>query len=191
MTNDEAESFGFEKPKGVLVVAVHSDSPAAKAGLKPGDIIVKANDHLLQAVEDYQVALQGVQINESLNLTTFRKNKEEQIAFKLIAPPASEDPEIQMLATDGPFAGVKVANMSPAVAAEYNLVDIYRDGVIVIEVPQPLFGIGFSGLQPGDIIEEVNNKKMTSVKQLLGEMKANMRRMAVRRGQIILVLQAH
>ncbi len=191
MTNDEAESFGFEKPKGVLVVAVHPDSPAAKAGLKPGDIIVKVNDHLLQAVEDYQVALQGVQINESLNLTTFRKNKEEQIVFKLIAPPASEDPEIQMLATDGPFAGVKVANMSPALAAEYNLMDFYRDGVIVIEAPQPLFGIGFSGLQPGDIIEEVNNKKMTSVRQLLGEMKGNMLRMAVRRGQTILVLQAH
>lgn len=191
MTNEEAESFGFEKPMGVLVVAVHSDSPAAKAGIKPGDIIIKANDHLLQAVEDYQVALQGVQINESLSLTTFRKNKEEQIVFKLIAPPASEDPEIQMLATDGPFAGVKVANMSPALAAEYHLMDFHRAGVIVIEAPQPLFGIGFSGLQPGDIIEEVNAKKIISVKQLLAEMKGNMRRMTVRRGQTILVLQAN
>ena len=191
MTNEEAESFGFEKPMGILVVAVHPNSPAAKAGLKSGDIITKVNDHLLQAVEDYQVALQGLQINESLNVTMFRKNKEEKIVFTLIAPPVSEDPEIQILAAQGPFAGVKVANMSPALAAEYNLMNFYREGVIVIEAPQPLFGIGFSGLQPGDIIEEVNNQKITSVKQLLREMKGNMHRMAVRRGQGIFVLQAH
>lgn len=190
MTNEEAESFGFEKPMGVLVVAVHFDSPAVKAGLKSGDIIIKANDHLLHAVEDYQVALQGMQIDESLNLTTFRKNKEENIVFKLIAPPVSEDPEIQKLATHGPFAGVRVANMSPALATEYNLGDFNREGVMVIQVPKPLFGIGFSGLQPGDIIEEVNGKKIMSVKQLLQEMKGNMRRMAVRRGQSILVIQA-
>lgn len=189
MTSDEAESFGFLKPTGVLVTTVHSESPAAKAGLKSGDIIIKVNDQALQTLEDYHVAIQGCQINDILHLTIFRKGTEAAITFPLIAPPANSDAAIYTLQVPEPFKGVKVANMSPALAMNYNLVEVNREGVVVIETPRGLLRGGFSGLQPGDIIESINGEKINSVKQLSLKMTNALHQMTIRRGGAILLIQ--
>ncbi|WP_052045809.1 trypsin-like peptidase domain-containing protein [Candidatus Paracaedibacter symbiosus] len=190
MSAEEAESFGFDRPSGVLVVSCHPQSPALKAGLKAGDIITKINGHPIQIEEDYKVMLQSITIGNPIQLTITRKGKEEAINFSLIAPPASPDPTVQLVAEAGPFAGVKVANMSPALALEYNLAELNRAGVVVVETPVNGFGFGFIGVQPGDIIEEVNGQKITTVKQLISLMKKPVRHMGIRRGDSVIMIQA-
>lgn len=188
MTAEEAESFGLDKPTGILVVSIHPQSPAIKAGLKPGDIIKKINSDFLQTVEDYQVALQGIDIGASIELVILRQGQEESIKFNIIAPPASSDPGVKVLASHGPFSEVKVANLSPAIVQQYNFPDSYQAGVVVVEAPSN--GFGFIGIQAGDIIEEINGKKVTDLKQLEQLMKEATYKIAVRRGDSVIVIQA-
>lgn len=187
MTTEEAESFGLDKPTGVLVVSIHPQSPAINAGLKSGDIILELHGHRLQTIEDYQVALQGMEVGTPIELTVLRKDKKNTIKFNLIAPPANPDPDVKILAQRGPFAGIKVANLSPALVQQYNFPDSYRDGVVVVDVPSD--GFGFVEIQPGDIIEEVNGKKVTDLKRLEQLMKEAMHTMAVRRGDAIITFR--
>lgn len=190
MTPEEAESFGFDRPFGVLVTSTHPLSPALKAGVKAGDIITAVNGTEIQSMEDYLVSLQGMELDKDITLRILRKEKEETLTFKLIPPPESDDPEIKTLTDVGPFAGVKVANLSPAIIEKYNLPEINYEGVIVVEVAS-ISGFGFAliGIQPGNIIEEVNGQKVISVKQLGDLMKKPLRLLSIRRGNIVIKMQ--
>lgn len=188
MTTEEAESFGLAKPTGVLVASIHPQSPAAKAGLKPGDIVIKINDNPLQSVEDYQVVLQSTDTGSQTELLILRQGHQKTIKFDIIAPPASPDPDVKILAGQGPFAGVKIANLSPALIQQYNFPDSYNEGVVVVGVPSR--GFGFIGIQAGDIIEEVNGKKVFDLKQLQQLMKEPLHKITVRRGDSVIVIHA-
>lgn len=183
MIPDEIEAFGFDKPVGVLVASAHPLSPAIKAGVKIGDIIIGVNGIPIYSMEDYLVALQDRELGREIDFKVYRKGQQVSIKFKLIAPPEDEDPEIKTLVDMGPFSGVRVANISPALTEKYNLPEAHHQGVIIIEVPSTS-GVGFAmkGVQPGDIIEEVNDKKVTSAKQLLALIKQGVRFMVIRRG---------
>lgn len=187
MTAEEAESFGLDRPMGVMVASIHPQSPAIKAGLKPGDIIIKVNNNPLQSIEDYQVAVQETDIGTLIYLTVLRQGHQKAIQFNIIAPPESPYPEVMILAKQGPFAGVKVANLSPALIQQYNFPDSYNEGVVIIDVPSR--GFGFVGIQPGDIIAEVNDKKITDLKQLQQLLNEALYKLTIRRGDSVRIIQ--
>jgi Do/DeqQ family serine protease len=163
VTPEIAETLGLRLPTGALVANVVPSSPAARAGLKPSDLIAAIDG---QAVEDpnafdYRFATRP--LGGAAQLDVQRAGKTVKLTVPLETAPDTGRDEI-VLTTRSPFQGAKVANISPAVADELHL-DADAGGVVVTD----LAGGGTAasvGFQKGDIILAVNNQKIAKTSDL-------------------------
>jgi S1-C subfamily serine protease len=181
MTPDIARAIGLERPAGAIVESVTDGGPAAKAGLKAGDVITAvdgrdANDP--QAVF-YRFATKGVGGNAELNVINSGRSRKVQIA--LLPAPESVPRDLKEIDGANPFKGATVANLSPAVAEELSIED--TSGVVVVETSAQSTARRV-GLRPGDVILSLNGKAVRSVKELLDTLKRPVRSwdMTIRRG---------
>ena len=164
VTPQIAESLGMELPLGALVSNVAPDGPAAKAGLKPGDVIKSIDNIPVEHVEalDYRLATRP--IGAKAVLAVLSKGEEKPIEVTLErAPEGLKTAEI-VLGGRSPFAGAKVAELSPRLAQRLR-VPADADGVAVVDVDRGSPAAGF-GFQPGDIVRELNGERVTSAEQL-------------------------
>ena len=132
VTPEIAERLGLKRPTGALVASVTPNSPAARAGLRTGDLIVAIDG---QAVEDpnafdYRFATRP--LGGPAQVDVQRAGREVKLTVPLETAPDTARDEIVVTARS-PFQGAKVANMSPAVADELRL-DPSTEGVVVIEL---------------------------------------------------------
>lgn len=164
VTPEIAESLGMDRPVGVLVANIHPKGPAAKSGLKTGDVIVAVDG---QEVLDpnafrYRIATRGIDAKTDLSIIT--KGKARTATVALVPPP--EDPPRDERDLDGPspLTGMRVANLSPAVAEELSM-DTEVTGVVVIAVQRasPAQSVGF---RVGDTIREINGENIQSTRYL-------------------------
>ncbi len=79
INGDLAKSFGLDRPSGALVASIVLDSPAAKAGLKMGDIILKLNDAPILDAEQLPAIVGNIKPGTQVKLTIFRAGKEQDI----------------------------------------------------------------------------------------------------------------
>ena len=164
VTADIAEALGLRTPGGALVRSVYPEGPAARAGLKVGDVVMKADGREIATPDalDYRLATLGIGKTVKLDVLS----SEETEALQLPLEQAPEVPARDARTIDGrnPFAGATVYNLSPRVADEFRLPQD-ATGVVVAEVaPRSL--AGRFGLQPGDIVLEVNGEPVASTQTL-------------------------
>jgi len=164
VTPEIAESLGLPRPSGALVRSVTPGSPADKAGLKVGDLVVAVEG---QGVEDpeslnYRLATRPIGSRAALGLN--RGGRSVSVVVLLEVAPETVPREQLLLRGRSPFAGATVVNLSPAVAEELR-VDNDSGGVAVYDVDEssPAAGAGF---KPGDVIVEVNNEKVRTTREL-------------------------
>ena len=165
---DMADSLGLDRPGGGIVRDLYPDGPAARAGLKVGDVIraVDGHDVIDPAAVRYRFATKG--LGGTTTISYLRDGASHMAKVALIAPP--EDPPAHKTRIDGrnPFAGAEVANLSPAIADRLGLpVMGGQGGVVVLDVEQgsPASRIKF---QRGDVILQVNRQQIDRVKDLTG-----------------------
>jgi serine protease Do len=187
VTMELASALGLFKPEGVIVQQIHPLSPALAVGLKQGDIIVKVSGREVYSPEDFQVVLQESSVDDRIYLEIKRDGKISTLNFLLIAPPAQPAPNITTLTGNTPFAGMKIANLSPALAIEHNFDNDMATGVVVLEPSKNLLAFH---LIPGDIFESVNGKEVSDVTMLKNmlEDKSHGLKLIVRRGDQKLVI---
>ncbi|MGD9503191.1 MAG: PDZ domain-containing protein, partial [Methyloceanibacter sp.] len=165
LTPDIADSLGLEVPSGALVAKVHAKGPAAKAGLRAGDVVVSVDDKPVQNPEGFEYRFVTKGIGGSAELGVMRKGQRMKAHIVLIAPVEDPPRDARDLAGRHPLSGSKVANLSPAVAQEVGLDDDTREGVVVLEVAQRTPAARL-GIKRGDIVVVVNDEKVKSVAQL-------------------------
>ncbi|MGZ8325185.1 MAG: DegQ family serine endoprotease [Rhodoplanes sp.] len=187
VTPDIAESLGLKRPVGALVATVMEKSPAARAGLKTGDLIVAIDGQTVddQNAFDYRFATKPLGGHAQIGIV--RGGKEAKVAIALETAPETPRDEIVIRARS-PFMGMKVANISPALADELRL-DASAEGVVVLEVADGSLAQNL-GFQKGDVIATVNNEKVARTRDLDRIAKDSSRRWAitlVRGGQTISV----
>ena len=187
VTPEIADSLGLKRPVGALVATVTEKSPAARGGLKTGDLIVAIDGQTVddQNAFDYRFATKA--LGGSAQLGIVRAGKEAKLSVGLESAPETPRDELVIKARS-PFMGVKVANISPALADELRLV-ASAEGVIVLEVADGSLAQNL-GFRPGDIIAAVNNEKIERTRDLERAAKETVRRWAitiVRGGQQISV----
>lgn len=186
LDGDIADSLGLDRPVGVLVAEVARDGPAARAGLRPGDVITSVGD---QEVDDpdsftYRFALQGT--DGRANLRVMRDGRPYRAEIRLV--PAPEDPprDERFIAGRSPLAGATVLNLSPAVAEELQITDP-QEGVVVKSISRrsPASRLG---VRPRDVILTVNDEEVTSTRQLedMTEFSIRTWRLEIKRGDRIL-----
>ena len=109
-----AESYNLPKPEGSLITNVQPNSPAQKAGLKAGDIILKFNGTPISRTSELLNYLNRTMPNQTVQLEVLRDDKKRNISATLTtAPddtPAKSDPTTQ---AKGPVLGVAIRNLSP------------------------------------------------------------------------------
>jgi Do/DeqQ family serine protease len=157
VTPEIAESMGLKRPSGALVANVAVGGPAARAGIKTGDLIVSIDGTVVEDPNafDYRFATKALGGTAQIGLV--RQGKEVAIPVALQGLPDTPRNELEIRGRS-PFLGVTVANLSPALADELRL-DTQTEGVVVTAVADnsPARSVGF---QKGDIVLAVNNQKI-------------------------------
>ncbi len=160
VNRDLAQALGLSRVAGALVERIYDESPAANAGLKPGDVIVSVDGF---AVEDaravlYRLTTKGV--NNGSRLQIIRENQRREISLTPTATPELSRDDVRNLSGRHPFHGARVANLVPHVAEDMEL-DV-SEGVVVLSVRR---GSAASriGLRKGDVIVKVGP---TTIKEL-------------------------
>jgi Do/DeqQ family serine protease len=171
VTPDIAESLGLTAPSGALVAKVHAKGPAAKAGLKAGDVVVSVDGKPVQDPQAFQYRFLTKGIGGATELGVLRKGQQLKTSIALIAPVEDPPRDARELQGRHPLTGCTVANISPAVAAEVGIDDDMREGVVVLDVKDKTPG-GRLGLKRGDIVVGVNDAKVQSVAQLVAALDA-------------------
>ncbi len=157
---DIAEAFGSGEPGGALVSSVEPESPADKAGLKQGDIILRLNG---EAVEDpralsLKVAEQAP--GSEAQLAVLREGKTRKLAVKLGEHPEFGKPQFRAgRSAPGPI-GVSVQTLTAELAEQLQVGPETR-GVVVSRV-QPGSPAAEAGIQRGDVIEQANRRETAS-----------------------------
>jgi len=164
MTRELARQYGLDRPTGALIVNVLRGSPAEKAGLKVGDIVVSLDG---EAVNDhdtfgYLYATRG--ISGTAHVEVLRGGNKVAFAVTLEAPPETVNRDARRIRGRSPFSGAIAMNLSPKVADELSL-DLSAEGVAIARVDQRSLAQRV-GLRPGDIILEVNGVEIDSTRTL-------------------------
>lgn len=173
VTPDLAESLDLERPRGALVRVLLPSSPLADAGIKVGDVLLAINSKEVENSREFISRFSSMQIGKRAKVTYMRSGKLKTTRVNLIAPPESTPRNETAIEGDNPFSGLKIANLSPAVADELR-VDPREKGVIVTKRERGSIAeeIGF---RRGDIIIEVNRQEVEQVEDLAELAKDNTR----------------
>ena len=148
---------------GALIANVAPNSPAARAGLKPSDLIIAIEGQSIDDPNAFDYRFATRQLGGAAQIDVQRAGKTVKLTVPLETAPDTNRDEI-VLTARSPFQGAKVANISPAVADELHL-DSQTEGVVVIDLADD--GTAASvGFQKGDIILAVNNQKIARTSDL-------------------------
>ncbi|MGC1776867.1 MAG: DegQ family serine endoprotease [Xanthobacteraceae bacterium] len=157
ITPDIADSLGLQRPSGALVANVAADSPAARAGIKTGDVIVSVDGTEVDDPTAFNYRFATKPLGATAQLGVIRQGHSIVVPVTLQSLPDTPREEVEIRARS-PFLGVTVANLSPALADEMRL-DPGTQGVVVTGIADgsEAQSIGF---QKGDIIVSVNDQKI-------------------------------
>jgi Do/DeqQ family serine protease len=165
VTQDIAASLGLSRPQGALIANVEADSPAARAGLKVGDLILKAgNSEVGDAASfGYRLAITG--IGNPMDLQVWREGKTFQVSAQVEAEPQLHEADLTLIGGRSPLTGAVVADLSAAVIDRLRLRDAGDHGAVIVDVePQsPAARVGF---RPGDVVLSAQGSDVTSAGHL-------------------------
>jgi Do/DeqQ family serine protease len=184
VTSELAANLGLRHPEGVLINNIYPNGPAARGGLRQGDIVTEINGRDVDDPEALRFRIATLPVGGKAQLTVLRRGQPVALALSLEPPPETPAREETLLQGNQPLAGTTVANLSPALADELSLGSEIT-GVTVITVARGSPGARL-GLQARDILLSVNGSEVDSVsrlRQLLGRPAADKRwRIAIKRG---------
>jgi serine protease Do len=161
-----AKALGLDQAKGALVSSVVKDSPASKAGVEVGDVILTFNNKTIDGINKLPRIVGETPLNTQVDLLVFRKGKNEKLKVT-VAKPEKEDPfvlegEGNQTSKEGKTVlGVKVANLTEETRRAYSI-DSSLKGVIVTDLDKNSI-LAFTGIRAGDVILSVNQQKIETV----------------------------
>ncbi len=170
VTPELAQSFGLKEPTGALVSDIEAGSPAEKAGIRKGDIILKFNGKDITKMKELPTIVAMTPVGETVTVTILREGKTRDVTLKVGKMPGEG-----MIGTaptkPGPGAkselGLAVEAITPTIAQYLGLPD--TDGVIVTAVEPGSFAER-AGVMKGDVIRELNRKKIKNLAEFSAEM---------------------
>ena len=162
--------FGLQNKNGVLISRIVEDSPAYKAGLKPGDVIVSIDSEPVRNTQDLVRQLLKKQIGEVVGLGVVRNGRIYSAKVQVDSRPEDKAPVASQKKTvNAPakqaeiktWRGLEVTDVAPDMAQRFK---INMDaGVVVLRV-SPTSTAEQAGIRPGDVIYEINRTQIKNTK---------------------------
>lgn len=156
---DIADAFQLSKAEGALVSEVVKDSPAEKAGLKQGDIIIEYNKSPVKSLQSFRNEISLMGPGTSLTLKVNRKGD-------LVTIPVTLGTASDSLAATGGIVqklGMEVDALSPELAKQLGYTK-GEEGVVIVKI-KPGSPAALAGMRPGALIQAVNHKKVSSIEE--------------------------
>jgi len=176
VTPENAHFFNLQDASGTIVAQVTPGSPASSGGVATGDVITALNGNKIDNGSALQVAVSEMRPGTKITLAVIRNGKPETLnltvgQFHGNSEVASND------ASDGPDGtktgklGLAVSNMTPEARQQINAPEQIKG--VVVENVRPASPADDAGIQPGDVILEVNRKPAESASQFASEVHQN------------------
>jgi serine protease Do len=157
-----ADSFKLDRPEGALVASVQKGSPAAAAGLQPGDVIRKANGQTVVASGDLPAIIAQSKPGDRIPLEVWRQGGNVQLTAQL----ANADEKVAKAdsGSDKSAQGGKLGlSLRPLQPDEARQAGISGGGLLVEDVSG---AAERAGVQPGDVVLAVNGTPAKSIEQV-------------------------
>ncbi len=158
-----ATAFHLNKAEGALVAEVTQGSPADKAGLKQGDIILKYNHQLVSNITSLRNAVALMEPGSKMTLEVMRQGKPEEMIVDIGLYPE----QIASSAKTGKL-GFEVENITPELASSLGVNGL--KGVLVSRI-EPNTPASLAGIKKGSLILAVNHKNIGTVDEFLNALK--------------------
>ncbi|HEV7137523.1 MAG TPA: DegQ family serine endoprotease [Steroidobacteraceae bacterium] len=170
-----ADSFGLPEPEGALVSSVEENGPAAKAGVKPGDVILALNGQPVQTSSQLPVRIASLMPGKTVSLTIWRDHATRNIDVKLGSMGNQTTASAQSPHHQGGSLGLAVRPLTGDEQAQAHT----HGGLLVEGVSGPSED---AGIQPGDVVLAANGVRVSTVEQLRAAVEKS-------RGHVALLIQ--
>jgi len=160
ITPEIAQALGLEKNQGALVSSVVEGSPAAQAGVQAGDVIVDFAGERIDDSSKLPAIVARTEVGKNVNMTVLRDKKRMPLSVKIAE---LKEEEVVASAPQSGNLGMTVQNMTPELAKTLGL--NRAEGVVITSV-EPQSTAAEAGLQRGDVILEVDRKKISNAAEL-------------------------
>ena len=181
VTQDIAESMGLDQTRGALVSEVAKDGPAARAGIKAGDLIIELNGKQIKDANDLPILVARTAPGEKVRVKILRDKRELTISVQV---EKLKNEEVNVAAHEKDHLGLTVQKVTPENAESLGVKR--AEGVLITSV-EPASAADEAGLEQGDIIVEVNRKRIHDVseykKAVMAAQKGKRILFLVRRGE--------
>ncbi|MGC9008531.1 MAG: PDZ domain-containing protein, partial [Halothiobacillaceae bacterium] len=159
---DLAKSFGLDRPRGALIAQVQPGSPADKAGLKAGDVILAFDGRPIDDNAQLPARVAGAEIGKRVEVQVLREGKERTLAVTIQALPddLAQAAEPDAAAETFGLLGLQVQSLDAAKRQELGV----GHGLLVRSVGEG--AAARAGVRPGDVLLELGGVKLASVADL-------------------------
>jgi serine protease Do len=177
LTGEMAKEFNIKDGHGVLISQVSPDTPASKAGLKAGDVITAVNATPVEDVNSFRSTVASFSAGSTVHLKIVRDGKTLDVPVTL-----GEVTEDNARVGGGPngapgegekgaLKGVSVQALTPDLREQMQLPDDVKSGVVITNLDDDSPAAA-AGLQPGDLIVQVNHRSVNTVADFNNAVKA-------------------
>jgi serine protease Do len=174
-----AARLGLDKQKGVLVAKVFAGAPAAKAGLKDGDVVTNLAGKPVESGHDLQTVIASLPLNQPVSLSVLRDGERKELSvtvteqpsdYGLAKQPTKQEPEADKQAEQLDKLGVEVADLTPEMAKQLG----YKEGTkgVAVTRVEPDSPAAEAGLHRGVLLVKVDKQRVkdaASVRQAVAK----------------------
>ncbi|MDF2618242.1 MAG: protease Do [Xanthobacteraceae bacterium] len=175
VTPEIAESLSLGRPRGALVGSVTDDGPAAKGGLKAGDVVVSFDGKEVKDMRSLPIIVADTPVDKQVDVVIVRKGQEQHLKLTVgrlneteatdkAAETPEQKPEAPPAVATTKLLGVEVAELTPELRTRFKIKDELK-GVVVMTV-EPGSVAAERGIAPGNLIVEVNQEATGTPKQV-------------------------
>ena len=161
MTEDLAKSFGMERAEGALIAEVFDGSPAAKAGIQRGDVVLKFDGQKIEEQYDLILAAGSTDPGKAVEVEALRNGTLKKFSLTV----GKREPDLSQTGAaphgKADLLGVVVRSLSPSDAQELGLPPNFQG--VVIQAVEPGSVAESHGIRVGDLLLEMNDAKIVNL----------------------------
>jgi serine protease Do len=160
------QALALPSSEGVLITDVGADTPAAKAGLQRGDVIVELDGRPVENLGALRNRVANTAPDTHVRMTVLRSGQRKAMDVKLGTAPAAERAAAAEVERSSEDLGMQLVPLTPALSSRLGLPDTIQSGVVVGEVA-PGSAAAEAGLEPGDVILQVDKQDVGKPRDVL------------------------
>lgn len=170
VSKEMSEYYNLDPDEGVYVAKAYEDNPAYEAGIRQGDVIIRVNGIKINSSRDLTLTIANLRMGSNVNIEVVRQGKNKTFTVKLGERPDSvEDSQFGEEPNGFDDLGFMFKPLDKGLAEQLGYPSSIK-GLVVIRI-DPDSQAAISGVRPGDLLVEINHKKITGISDYTGIMR--------------------